>query len=132
MSSSPSVVELKEDVLYPHHTRDFIEQVSVTDVLRNVFPPQLCFMSQAEVGGTTNVVTHAYYFEGGLAERQEFLLNESKNSKWHDFNETIKPYLQSQHSSLFVEAPLVKEANLEGLGGALSKCHDTGNSDKSF
>ena len=74
--SSQPVVELKEDILFPQYTTDYITRLSenVTNASPAFpLPQQLCFTSQPDLGGITNSVTHAYYFDGGLKERQEMI-----------------------------------------------------------
>jgi hypothetical protein len=113
---------LREDILFPQHQGDYLQAMSsaIGDIsgLRGTVPPQFCFMSHPEVGGVTNVVTHAYYFEGGLKERQELARNSASSSEhrtWHQLQKSVQPFIQAHQSSLFVEAPLVKQANLEGM-----------------
>lgn len=96
--------------------------LSATDgngTLKDIAPQQLCFMSQPEVGGVTNIMTHAYYYEGGLKEQQEMtrISSSSCNDPWHQFQDNVKPFIHLQQSSVYVEAPLAKQANLEGMGG---------------
>jgi hypothetical protein len=121
--ASPPVVELQEDILFPQYTTDYITKLSenIKDV-PSAFPQQLCFASRPDLGGITNGITHAYYFDGGLKERQEIIqqFQDDDRTSRTNLNESLRPYIQSQSSSLFVEAPLVKEANLEGMAGFLS------------
>ena len=74
-------------------------------------------MSQPEVGGVTNAITHAYYYQGGLKERQEMTRNllASDKDQWSALQEKVQPFIQTQQNSLFVEAPLVQQANLDGM-----------------
>jgi len=83
------------------------------------------------------VATHAYYFEGGLAERESYWNDntgggstgscDGNGDKWGPFIETMtRPFVESQKSMLFVEAALVRDANLPGLEMATHDAYDTG------
>lgn len=106
-SSSPQpVVELREDFLFPKdsksyfgHFEDAQHEKTATD------PSRLCFVSRSDLGGPLHAATHAYYFSGGLAELQEQRANEEHNINM----DGLQAYIQSQQSSVYVEAPLVKE-----------------------
>jgi len=141
-SSSPSqaIVELREDFLFPDRASTFVREVTANPLsaLRegddldqqrsasaknnsSLISP-LRFFSLPSTGGPLHVATHAYYFEGGLSEREAYwhdsTTEENKNDDdtWQSFiGTTTLPYIQSQKSMLFVEAPLVREANLPGL-----------------
>mmetsp|Transcript_10885 Transcript_10885/g.23072 ORF Transcript_10885/g.23072 Transcript_10885/m.23072 type:complete len:298 (-) Transcript_10885:181-1074(-) len=107
--SGQPVVELREDALYPQHSRSYYDHFF--DRSRNsngniVYPSRLCFLSRPELGGPLNVATHAYYFPDGLAElqNQRKTTDETLESK-----NDLHVYIQSQQSSVYVEAPLVRE-----------------------
>ena len=106
--SSQPVVELREDFLVPQHSKSYFDhfedsQKDHDDVV--IDPSKLCFMSRPELGGPLHVATHAYYYSGGLAELQE----QRKKTEYSETNDNLLAYIQSQQSSVYVEAPLVKE-----------------------
>jgi hypothetical protein len=118
-SSSQPVIELREDSLFPEHTATYMEKVVLSSKNSSVvIPKQLCFLSQPQMGGNINVATHAYYFQGGLSERRQLHQSLEQDLDWTEWNKSLKPCIQSEQSTLFVEAPLVKHANLEGMGAA--------------
>ena len=105
-SSSQPVVELREDFLFPQYSKSYFghfqdaqHEKMTTD------PSRLCFVSRSELGGPLNAATHAYYFSGGLAELQEERAKEESNKAV----DGLDAYIQAQQSSVYVEAPLVKE-----------------------
>ncbi|KAG7363183.1 hypothetical protein IV203_026543 [Nitzschia inconspicua] len=128
-SSFQPVVELRQDILVPQHVNEYINTVSTTrdDASRIIFPKQLCLISRPEMGGWTNLVNQAYFFPGGLLERQEELMNNatttSQNAEWGGtlLEKALSPFIQSQQSSIFVEAPLVQQMNLDGIAGQLGR-----------
>jgi len=134
---------LREDFLIPQHvplfTRDVTEYASALlssqndDDSNTTSPSPLRFMSLPSTGGRLNVATHAYYFEGGLSERESYWNDngdgtgcDGNGDKWGPFVETTtRPLVESQKSMLFVEAGLVRDAELPGLMMAAPP-HDNG------
>lgn len=104
-SSSQPVVELREDALFPQYSKSYFEKVELSQNNSSVYPPRLCFLSRPELGGTLNVATHAYYFQDGLLELQE----QRKQEAMSESENVLQSYIQTQQSSVYVEAPLVKE-----------------------
>jgi hypothetical protein len=88
-----------------------------SELLKTIAP--LRFFSEPETGGQLHVATHAYYFSGGLSERDEVRKSMAENGEWRAFTGMTRKYIQSQKSTLFVEAPLVRESNLPGLADVL-------------
>eukprot|EP00537_Pseudo-nitzschia_pungens_P014136 CAMPEP_0172395010 /NCGR_PEP_ID=MMETSP1061-20121228/17474_1 /TAXON_ID=37318 /ORGANISM="Pseudo-nitzschia pungens, Strain cf. pungens" /LENGTH=257 /DNA_ID=CAMNT_0013126481 /DNA_START=155 /DNA_END=928 /DNA_ORIENTATION=+ len=116
-SSSQPVIELREDFLVPQHSKSYFDAVSKQYSDAVVPPPNLCFLSRQELGGDANVATHAYCYQGGLTELQERrkLLESDSGTEQ---NIDLRSYIQSHRSSVYVEAPLVKEQSdfVVGLG----------------
>lgn len=96
--SSQPVIEIREDHLLPQHTLSYFDAIRKS----GTHPQNLCFVTRQELGGPRNVATHAFYFEGGLAELQE-------QRKFEETETSLLTFLQSQQSSVYVEAPLVQE-----------------------
>lgn len=113
MSSQP-IVELREYDLIPQYSLKFMEESAATAELRKSLTPLRLF-TQPETGGQLHVATHAYYYSGGIVERDGARKAMSKDPSWQAFIETTRPHIQSQKSTLFVEAPLVQTRNLPGL-----------------
>jgi hypothetical protein len=132
-SSSQSVVELREDVVSPQHMNDYLQAITKNDVLRNVSPKQLRFVSRLEVGGTTNVFSHAYFFPSGLPERQALMSDaDQEHALWKDLDSTLAPFLQSQQNSLFVEAALIQQMDLAGMAGQSIRKEDSTSNDNTI
>lgn len=122
-SGAQPVVELCEDRLFPQHAATYIGIVTGAahpsrGAARTAPFPPLCFLTVPQLGGTLNVATRAYYYEGGLSEWQETQTRLSQDPAMQAHVALLRPYIQSQESSLFVEAPLVRQSNLPGLAAA--------------
>ena len=117
-SASQAIVELREYFLFPEHASSFMDEASASSDLRKKMSP-LRFFTQPETGGQLHVATHSYYYEGGLSQRDQVRKSMAENSEWKAFVSSTRKYVQSQKSTIFVEAPLVRELNLPGLGNIL-------------
>mmetsp|Transcript_137 Transcript_137/g.349 ORF Transcript_137/g.349 Transcript_137/m.349 type:complete len:317 (+) Transcript_137:82-1032(+) len=139
-SAAQPVIELREDFLFPQHAKSYFETIARRHSRAGVHskstptaihPPNLCFLSRQELGGDVNVAAHAYYYQGGLAELQEQrkILLEEEGIDQNENNSDLQAYIQSQHRSVYVEAPLVKQQSdfVIGLGKALSTTTGTSN-----
>jgi hypothetical protein len=118
VSSPQAVVELREYALFPEHASTFMKEANASSELRKKISP-LRFFTQPDTGGQLHVATHAYYYAGGLSERDAVRKSMTVSNEWQAFTGTTRKYVQSQKSTLFVEAPLVREANLPGLATVL-------------
>lgn len=116
-ANSQPIVELREYRVLPQYIASFRKDAESTADLRKDLAP-LRFFSQPETGGDLNVATHAYYFEGGLSERDEIRKSMEASPKWQAYTTSTRHYLHSQKSSIFAEAPLVRDMNLTGLAMA--------------
>ena len=107
-SSSQPVVELREDLLLPQHSKAYFDRFRdpLDEIATNTDHSRLCFVSRSELGGPLHAATHAYYFSGGLSELQE---QRSKEDTTFENTNDLHAYIHSQQSSVYVEAPLVKE-----------------------
>lgn len=73
-----------------------------------------------DTGGTLNVATHFYFFKGGFEERNIRRAGMGQSTEWKEYLTFARPCMKSQKSTLFVEAPLVKEVkDVCGLGPGL-------------
>jgi hypothetical protein len=116
--ASIPIVELREYLLFPEHSISYWEATERAAGLRQEIYP-LRFFSQPESGGELNVATHAYYYAGGLTERDQVRRAVAQNEEWKSYIADTGKCLQSMKSTIFAEAPLVAEANLPGLGAPL-------------
>ncbi len=108
LSSVPPqpVVELREDFLFPKHSKTYFDHFEDSQKESDhANASRLCFVSRSELGGPLHAATHAYYFRGGLAELQEQRMKEETIENTSD----LEAFIQSQQSSVYVEAPLVKK-----------------------
>jgi hypothetical protein len=106
-SSGQPIVELREYVLRPEHAASYMQATAESAELRKSLVP-LRFFSLPETGGQLHVATHAYYYEGGHAERDAKRNAMGANADWKAYISTCRPYADTQQSNIFVEAPLVK------------------------
>jgi NIPSNAP len=111
--SSP-VVELREYTLAPAHATSFLKKTAETIDLRTSCLPLRLFC-MPETGGPLQVATHFYYYEGGLAERDAQRAILMAEPDWQAYIATCRPFSNAQASSIYVQAPLVKE-----FGGRLT------------
>ena len=114
MSSSSPIIERREYELYPEHSVAYVQATTEAAELRKSLVP-LRFFSFPETGGQLHVATHAYYYGGGHAERDAKRGDMGKSEEWKRYLNECRPYMKSQSSNIFVEAPLVKD--VEGVSG---------------
>ena len=108
-SSKPTpIVELREYHLHPEHVSTYLQATTEKGELRKSLAPLRSF-SMSETGGTINVATHLYYFEGGFEERTEKRGLMGKNPDFKAYLQEVKPCMINQKSTIFREATLVTE-----------------------
>ena len=112
--SQAAAIELREYDLFPEHASSYMQLTTDTSELRKSLSP-LRFFSLPETGGKLNVATHAYYYAGGLSERDETRKTMAENNEWQDYIASMRFCVQAQNSTIFVEAPLVRQFDLPGL-----------------
>jgi hypothetical protein len=115
-SPSQAVIELREYDIFPEHASTYMQLTADTSELRKSLSPSLRFFSLPETGGKLHVATHAYYYAGGLSERDETRREMAENKEWQDYIASMRFCVQAQSSTIFVEAPLVRQFGLPGLG----------------
>ena len=118
-SSASPIVELREYELHPQHAAAYVQATTESAELRKSLVP-LRFFSLPDTGGQLHVATHAYYFEGGHAERDAKRSDMGRSVEWWEYLTECRSYMQSQTSNIFVEAPLVKQ--VDGIRG-LARVH---------
>jgi hypothetical protein len=107
------IVELREYVLRPEHSTSYMQATADTSDLRKSLAP-LRFFSLPETGGQLHVATHAYYYEGGHAERDAKRALMGANPDWKAYIGKCRPFADTQQSNIYVEAPLVS-SGVQGL-----------------
>jgi hypothetical protein len=115
--ASQAIIELREYELFPEHAANYMKETTESSSDLVSLAP-LRFFSLPETGGKLHVATHGYYYAGGLAERDKVRRSMEENSEWQTYIEKTKSSVQSQKSTLFVEAPLVRQMDLPGLANA--------------
>jgi len=119
--SSAACVELRETKLVPQHAAKYVQIVDEDNasILRKT-ATQNCsrLFSMPDTGGTLNVATQFLFFEGGQPQRSEIRAAATGNREWQQIVESTRACVQEQRSTLFVEAPLIKEHGL-GIGSPL-------------
>ena len=103
---SQPVVELREYNVNPGRFASYTKATHDTAQLRQSISP-LCFFSFPETGGELLKATHAYYYQGGLQERDRVQAQMAEHSEWNAYLNTVFPYLDQVKSTLFVEAPFL-------------------------
>uniref|UniRef100_A0A7S2U5K2 NIPSNAP domain-containing protein n=1 Tax=Attheya septentrionalis TaxID=420275 RepID=A0A7S2U5K2_9STRA len=124
MSSSSSpvqpIVELREYDLSVKDVKNYLKLTTEAADLRLYLMPLRMF-SLPETGGKLHVATHAYYYEGGYAERGKRRATMENNLEWKKYVKNARPCMLSQKSNIFVEAPLV--GTVEGVCGLKGIAH---------
>lgn len=115
-SSKPQpVIELREYSIKPGKFAAYMEATTDSFELRKSISP-VRFFSFPETGGELFKATHAYYYQGGLGERDEVRTAMAANSEWKEYLGVILPHLDTVKSNIFVEAPFVsKHEEVVGL-----------------
>jgi len=128
-SSSPSssaptpIIELREYDLLPSQVPNYTRLTTQSSELRKTLTPLRLF-TLPETGGGLNVATHFYYFGGGFEERNGRRKGMGQSDEWKEYLKFARPCMKSQKSTIFVEAPLVKEIeDVCGLAPGLAEAH---------
>lgn len=126
-SSSPPIVELREYHLHPEHAAAYMQATATAADLRKRLAP-LRFFSLPETGGLLHTATHAYYYAGGHAERNAKRAAMAADPDWKAYVATIRPHAAAQHSTIYIEAPLVQTIDaITGLSQQVPKAPLPGN-----
>lgn len=107
LSSSP-VVELREYLLKTEHASEYWRAAGEMAQVRRTMLP-LRFYCRPEVGGRLHVAMHAYYFEGGLEERNARRHALDGSPEWQTYQYRTKDCFVEQRSNIYVEAPFVRD-----------------------
>jgi hypothetical protein len=102
------IVEFREYQLAPQHVMNYVDATTKAADLRKSLVPLRMF-SLPDTGGPLNVATHAYYYEGGHAQRDVARKAQGQNDDWKAYLKECRPYMQNQSSMIFVESPLVQK-----------------------
>ena len=84
-----------------------------SELRRQLLPIRLC--CAPDLGGKQNVMTHFYYFDQGIEQREDVRAAVAEHSQWQQYLMESRRYVLEQHANLYVEAPLVKSHNLRGM-----------------
>jgi len=115
MSTVPTpIIELREYEIHPDMVVPYLNETALSSDVRKILTPLRVF-SVPESGGKLNVATHLYHFAGGYAERDDRRKDMGNSNDWKEYLSKARRCIQSQKSTIFVEAPLVKET--EGVIG---------------
>lgn len=101
------LVELREYDLKPDQVNTYLKHTSAKSDLRQSLTPLRLF-TMPETGGSLNVATHLYYWADGFAGRNEGRASMAANADWKEYLKTAKGCMNSQQSTIFVEAPIVQ------------------------
>lgn len=127
-SSAPAapLVELREYDLCPQYVSGYLKATAASAETRMAMSPLRLFSLPETGGGPLHVATHAYYYEGGHAERDAARSSMAKSEEWGRYVEGIRAQVREQRSCIFAEAPLVREMDqVPGLAGPFPGCGDS-------
>jgi hypothetical protein len=107
-STASPIIELREYSIFPAAVVKYTQATSAASNLRKTLSP-LKYFGLPETGGSLNVSTHLYYYTGGYNERKECRKAMSENKDWSNYLNEVRPLMDTQKSSIFVEAPFIKK-----------------------
>ena len=93
-----------------NHTTDYAS-------VRHEHVPTRLF-SLPETGGQLHGATHFYHYSDGYEQRDLVRSKMPSDERWTKYLGLIRPLINEQHSTIFTEAPLVKEFSLHGMSNA--------------
>jgi len=137
LRASPSpIVEMREYDLKVSEAANFWKEAAGTAELRRTMLP-LRFFSRPKTGGRLHVATHAYYYQGGLEERDARRHALDGSPEWQNYQYRTKGFISEQRSNIYVEAPFVREQVFPQVKGLVrnpdttATASDTANGDNS-
>ena len=112
--SRRAIVELRQYALKIGHAGEYIQRTREAAGLRkSLFPMRLYTIP--ETGGQLNVANHMYMYKDGLEGRDGARARAAVNKDWLEYLKAVRPFMETQQSNIFVEAPLVSDFQLQGL-----------------
>ena len=112
-TASP-VVEVREyQIQCESINKWLIATEEFSDVRKSLVPLRL--FCSSDTGTSLNLMSHFYYYEGGMQQREEGRTPQARNVQWQEYLRIQRLCVLEQRSSIFVEAPLVRENNLSGF-----------------
>ena len=115
-AAPPGLVELREYVLRPDKAAAYLAATQDAAAVRHdLVPTRLC--SMPETGGQLQVFTHWYYYDDHKS-RDAARAGMPKDPRWVEYLAKIRPFVDTQTSTIFTEAPLVEEFGLHSLKNA--------------
>lgn len=105
-STAVPIIELREYNIYPESVVKYTHVTSATSNLRKSLTPMKYF-GFPETGGSLNVATHMYYYDGGYSDRNLHRKAMAGNKEWTNYVNEVRPFMHSQKSTIFVEAPFL-------------------------
>jgi len=108
-SSSPAavpIIELREYTIFPASVIKYTQTTTATSNLRKSLTP-IKYFGFPESGGALNIATHMYFYGGGYSERNTRRKAMAGNKEWIDYVNEVRTCMDSQKSTIFVEAPFV-------------------------
>jgi NIPSNAP len=114
LSTAHPVVELREYQLQCGNSAQYIEVTAAAEKLRKSLVPLRLFCAP-DTGGLLNMMTHFYFYEGGLEQREAARIKAAKSTEWKDYLSKSRPNILQQRSSIYVESPLLQKHGLSGM-----------------
>jgi len=100
------IIELREYSIFPASVISYTQVTTATSNLRKSLTP-IKYFGFPETGDQLNVATHMYLYPGGYSDRNTHRKEMAGNKEWTDYVNRVRPFMASQKSSIFVEAPFV-------------------------
>ena len=122
-TSATPIIELREYKLIPGQANLYMNHTTDYASVRHEHVPTRLF-SLPETGGQLHVATHFYHYSDGYEQRDLVRSKMPSDERWTKYLGLIRPLINEQHSTIFTEAPLVKEFSLHGMSNASTPGND--------
>ena len=122
-SFSP-VIEHREYQLICGGAIQYMKSTTAHSELRKKLLPLRLFCFP-DTGGLLNIVSHFYFYENGIEQRDHTRNLSGKHIEWQEYVKTSRLNVLQQKSTLYVEAPFIYSHGLCGMKKEILPIHET-------
>jgi hypothetical protein len=94
-TAQPPVIEIRDYLLHPSSQVNYMNITEKTSDLRKSLVPLRLFATP-DTGGTLSRAIHFYYYQGGMAERDERRPKAARNTEWMQYLDESRTHVQTQ------------------------------------
>ena len=117
-NSIKPTVELREYTLKPSKVDEYLKHTAASAELRKSFLPLKLF-TMPETGGLLNCASHLYCYDDTM-ERDTKRKQCGANEQWKEYLNDVRPFMEEQKSTLYIEADLCHDETGESLMTSLT------------